>query len=40
MYEECLQFDPLNNTFNMTILYNKACALAKVQQNDEALDTL
>lgn len=40
MYDECLQFDALNNSFNMTILYNKACALAKVSRNDEALDTL
>lgn len=40
MYDECLQFDPLNNGFNMTILYNKACALSKVQQNEEALIAL
>jgi len=29
-YEQCLLLDPLNNAFNMTILYNQACALAKV----------
>jgi hypothetical protein len=36
-YDECLLFDPLNNSFNMTILYNKACALSKINKNDEAL---
>lgn len=40
MYDECLLFDPLNNSFNMTILYNKACALSKVSRNDEALNIL
>lgn len=40
MYDECLTLDPLYNEFNMTIYYNKACALAKVNQNDDALQTL
>ena len=40
LYEECLAYDSLNNAFNMTILFNKACALAKVGKNDEALTTL
>lgn len=40
LYEECLLLDPLNNSFNMTILYNQACALAKVSKNEEALKTL
>lgn len=32
--------DPINNTFNITILYNKGCALAKVSKNTEALTVL
>lgn len=30
LYEECLQLDPLNNSFNMTLIYNQACGLVKV----------
>ena len=40
LYDECLSFDPLNNQFNTTILYNSGCALAKVGKNDEALTVL
>jgi tetratricopeptide (TPR) repeat protein len=40
LYDECFVFDPLNNAFNVTILYNKACAFAKVAKNDEALHVL
>lgn len=37
LYDECLGFDSLNNSFNVTILYNSGCALAKVGRNDDAL---
>jgi stress-induced-phosphoprotein 1 len=40
LYEECLQCDPLFNTFNTTILYNKASGLVKINKTDEALLTL
>lgn len=40
IYDECLTMDPLYNEFNMTIYFNKACALAKVNRNEEALLTL
>lgn len=40
LYDDCLAFDPLNNSFNMAIVYNKACGLSKVGQTDAALDAL
>ncbi len=40
MYEECLSLDELYNDYNMTIYFNKACALAKVNNTEEALLTL
>ena len=40
LYDCCLGLDPLNASYNQTILYNKACALHKVQRNEEALDAL
>ena len=40
LYDECLSFDSLNNSFNVTILYNSGCALAKVGRNDDALTVL
>ncbi len=40
LYDECLGFDSLNNAFNVTILYNSGCALAKVGKNEDALMVL
>lgn len=40
LYDECLGFDSLNNAFNVTILYNSGCALAKVGKNEDALTVL
>ena len=39
-FDECLNLDPLNLTFNSTILLNKAIALNKLKKNDEALTSL
>lgn len=39
-FDECLNLDPLNLTFNSTILLNKAIALNKLKKNDEALTAL
>ena len=36
-FDECLALDPLNLTYNATILLNKAIALNKISKNDEAL---
>jgi tetratricopeptide (TPR) repeat protein len=40
IYEQCLNFDALNQPFNMTILFNKACALNKVHKNEDAMKVL
>lgn len=39
-FDECLELDPLNLTYNATILLNKAIALNKKGKNDEALSCL
>jgi len=39
-FDECLALDPLNLTYNATILLNKAIALNKQGKNDEALTCL
>ena len=40
LYDSCLGLDPLNASYNQTILYNKACALHKIGRNEEALEAL
>lgn len=40
LFDECLKLDPLNLTFNATILLNKAIAQVKQQKNEEALKSL
>lgn len=40
LYGNCLNFDPLNVAFNQTILYNRACALTKVGEDEKALEDL
>lgn len=39
-FDECLSYDPLNLTYNSTILLNKAIALNKKGKNDDALKCL
>lgn len=39
-FDECLALDPLNLTYNSTILLNKAIALNKKNRNEEALKCL
>lgn len=39
-FSECLELDPLNNSYNSTILYNKACAYLKQGMIKEALKDL
>ena len=39
-FDQCLELDPLNLTYNATILLNKAIALNKKGKNDEALTCL
>jgi tetratricopeptide (TPR) repeat protein len=39
-FDECLALDPLNLTYNATILLNKAIALNKLSKNEEALTCL
>ena len=39
-FDECLAVDPLNLTYNATILLNKSIALTKQSKNEEALACL
>jgi len=39
-FDECLQLDPLNLSYNATILLNKAIVLSKQNKKDEALRAL
>jgi len=39
-FDECLALDPLNLTFNATILLNKSIALSRQSKNEEALKAL
>lgn len=39
-FNECLELDPLNKTFNSTILFNRAIAFSKLSMNDEAISDL
>ena len=39
-FDECLALDPLNLTYNSTILLNKAIALNKKGKNEDALKSL
>ena len=40
LYDQCLAFDPLNQPFNITIHYNKACALNKLGRNEDSIKAL
>ena len=40
LYNSCLDFDPLNNQYNQTVLYNRACAYNRKGQNDLAMEDL
>ena len=39
-FDECVQIDPLNLTYNATILLNKSIALSRQNKNEEALSAL
>lgn len=39
-FDQCLALDPLNLTYNSTILLNKAIAFNKLNKNEEALACL
>jgi len=39
-FDECIALDPLNLTYNATLLLNKSIALTKLNKNDEALSSL
>jgi len=39
-FSECITLDPLNLTYNSTLLLNKAIALVKLQRNEQALKEL
>lgn len=39
-FQECLELDPLNKTFNSTILFNRSVAYSKLNMNDEAISDL
>lgn len=39
-FTECLSLDPLNSSYNQTILYNRACAYLKLGQKDHAMTDL
>lgn len=39
-FDQCLQLDPLNLTFNSTLCLNKAICQVKLSKNEEALATL
>ena len=39
-FGECLDLDPLNATYNSTILFNRAVAYSKLSNNKEALKDL
>lgn len=40
LYGQCLEFDELNSQFNQAIMFNRACTLNKLGQNDKALEDL
>jgi len=40
LFADCVELDPLNLTFNATILLNKAIALVKLNINEQALKEL
>jgi DnaJ family protein C protein 7 len=40
LFSECIALDPLNLTYNSTLLLNKAIALVKLGNNDQALKEL
>lgn len=40
LYSQCLEFDELNSQFNQAIMFNRACALQKLGDNDKALEDL
>jgi tetratricopeptide (TPR) repeat protein len=37
LYDECLNLDPLNLSYNTQIVYNKACAVANTGDSQKAL---
>jgi len=39
-FSECLELDHLNNSYNSTILFNRAVAFTKLSQNKEAITDL
>ena len=39
-FQECLEIDPLNVTYNSTILMNLSIGLSKLKKNNEALAAL
>jgi DnaJ family protein C protein 7 len=39
-FSECLELDPLNNSYNSTILFNRSMAYIKVSQYTEAMKDL
>lgn len=40
MFDECVQLDPLNLTYNSTLNHNKAIALTKLKKDSEAMKAL
>lgn len=40
LFDECVQLDPLNLTYNSTLNHNKAIAYTKLKKNNEALKAL
>ena len=34
LYTKCLEFDQLNAQYNQTVLFNRACALNRIGQNE------
>ena len=39
-FSDCLEIDKLNNSYNQTILFNRALAFLKLGQKDQALADL
>jgi len=39
-FDECIALDPLNLTYNATLLLNKSIALSKLKRDDDALASL
>ena len=40
MFDQCLEIDPLNLSYNAVIYLNKSIALSKLKQNEDSMKCL